>query len=339
MPGTQSATPGFGTAAGLGLDRTLSPRVRYDPAVTRAVLRLIVLLVCAGLATSRIGLVFHELVGHGGATVAVGGTVTDVQLFYLAGGWIRFRATGGELVIAMGGIVVEVAIGLALVLGFARRDQLAGRIARAIGCALIIHASWYLATGTWHGYGDGVQLHRILGDAKWLIAVPAGLVTCIAGYAGAKIVLGALASTIPGSRRAQLAGLVVAVIVAGGIQAGAAVGEVMIRRDTNYKKVMRPESERVISREMAEWAEAQRRQGATPSEEERRRIEAEIASRHTTFPFAYVLAALLLVSIGAGAVRARATPAAAIAGRLLAITAAIAGGSIALVIALDAALL
>ncbi len=307
--------------------------------VTHAVLRLIALLVCAGLATSRIGLVVHELVGHGAATIAVGGTVTDVQLFYLAGGWIRFRATGGELVIAMGGIVVEVVIGAALVLVFARREQLAGRIARAIGCALIIHASWYLATGTWHGYGDGVQLHRILGDAKWVVAVPAALVTCIAGYAGARIVLGALASTLPGSRRAQLAGLVVAVIVAGGIQLGAAVGEVALRRDTMYTKAMRPERDRVISKELAVWAEAQRQQGATPSEAERRRIEAEVARRHQTFPFAYVLAALLLVSIGAGAVRSRATPAAAMTGRLIAITAAIAGGSIALVIALDAALL
>jgi hypothetical protein len=51
--------------------------------VFRAVLRLIALLTFAGLATSRIGLIVHELVGHGAATLAVGGTVTDVQLFYL----------------------------------------------------------------------------------------------------------------------------------------------------------------------------------------------------------------------------------------------------------------
>ena len=44
--------------------------------MTRADLRLTALLACAGLATRRIGLVVHELVGHG---VAVGGTVTDVQ--------------------------------------------------------------------------------------------------------------------------------------------------------------------------------------------------------------------------------------------------------------------
>lgn len=307
--------------------------------MTRAVLRLTALLVCVGLATSRIGLIVHELIGHGATTVAVGGRVTDVQLFYFAGGWIRFRATEGHLVIALGGIVVEVVIGALLVVGFARRADLAGRIARAIGCALIIHASWYLATGTWHGYGDGVQLHRLLGDTRWIVAVPAALVTCAAGYAGAKIVLGPLAATVPGSRRARIAGTVVAMLVAGGIQLGAALGEVKLRRDAAYATTMRPERERVITREMAAWIEAQRREGQAPSDADRARMRREVAERHTTFPFAYVLGGLLLVSIGVGAARSRATPGGAVTGRLVAIAAAVAGGSITLVIALDALLL
>nr|MBA3455122.1 hypothetical protein [Deltaproteobacteria bacterium] len=293
--------------------------------MTFAVLRLTALLVCVGLATSRIGLVVHELIGHGAATLAVGGTVTDVQLFYFAGGWIRFRATGGELVIAMGGIVVEVVVGAALVSGFARRDQLAGRIARAIGCALIIHASWYLATGTWHGYGDGVQLHRLLGASRWLVAVPAALVTCAAGYAGAKIVLGALAATVPGSRRARVVGTVIAIVLAGAIQLGAAVGEVVVRRDPTYTTAMRPERERVISRELAQSIEAQRRQGQAPTDADRARLRREIADRHQTFPFAYVLGALLVVAIGAGAARSRATPGGTLSPRLVAIAAAVAG--------------
>lgn len=83
--------------------------------MTRAALRLTALLVCAGLATSRIGLIVHELIGHGATTVAVGGTVTDVQLFYFSGGWIRFRTTGGELVaiaaaIAGGSIALVIAL-------------------------------------------------------------------------------------------------------------------------------------------------------------------------------------------------------------------------------------
>jgi len=307
--------------------------------VTRAVLRLTALLVCAGLATSRIGLVVHELVGHGATTVAVGGTVTDVQLFYFAGGWIRFRTTGGELAIAMGGIVVEAVIGVAMILAFARREQLAGRIGRAIGCALIIHASWYLATGTWHGYGDGVQLHHLLGETRWLVAIPAALVACLAAYAGARIVLGALAATIPGGRGARIAGTVVAMVLAAGIQLGAALGEVALRRDATYGATMRAERDRAISRELAQWAEAQRRQGATPSDEDRTRMQREVAGRHRTFPFAYVLGALVVVSIGLGAGRSRSPLGGAVPARVLAFAATIAGGSIALVIALDAAFL
>lgn len=320
--------------------------------MVRAVLRLTALLVCVGLATSRIGLVVHELIGHGGATLAVGGTVTNVWLFTFAGGWIRFRATGGHLVIAMGGIAVEAVIGALLVLVFARREQLAGRIVRAIGCALIIHASWYLATGTWHGYGDGVQLHRLLGDSRWIVAVPAALVACAAGYAGAKIVLGSLAATVPGSRRARFAGTVVAIVLAGGIQLGAALGEVALRRDPTYATAMRPERERVISREMGQWIEAQHREGQAPSDADRARMRREVADRHATFPFAYVLGGLLLVSIGLGAACSPAPPGPdgrapdllrragpTLSGRVIAIAAAAAGGSVALVIALDALLL
>ena len=68
-------------------------------------------------------------------------------------------------------------------------------------------------------------------------------------------------------------------------------------------------------------------------------MERDVAGRHPTFPFAYVLGALVVVSIGVGAARSRATPGGTVTGRLIAIAAAIAGGSIALVIALDAAFL
>ncbi|MDB4961680.1 MAG: hypothetical protein JWP01_1679 [Myxococcales bacterium] len=304
-----------------------------------AVLQLTALLTCAGLATSRIGLVVHELLGHGGATIAVGGTVADVQLFYLAGGWIRFRAEDGHLLIAMGGIAVEAAVALALILGFRRRDGLEGRILRAIGWALLIHASWYLATGTWHGYGDGAQLHRLLGDQRWLVAVPAAIVTCGAAYTGARVVIGPLAQTVPGTPRARIVGTVIAILVAGGIQLGAAVGEVALRRDTTYSSTMKPERERVVARELRQWTEEQRRQGAQPTAQARDEMQRALARRHRTFPFAYVLGVLVVLAIGIGAVRSPATPSHPISARLVAISAAIAGGSIALVIALDAAFL
>src|SRR5262249_8470985 len=52
-----------------------------------AVARLTGLLAGVSLATSRLGLLVHELVGHGGVAIALGGHVTDVTLFWFAGGW------------------------------------------------------------------------------------------------------------------------------------------------------------------------------------------------------------------------------------------------------------
>lgn len=299
----------------------------------RSVARLAALVTCVGLATSRLGLIVHELVGHGGATLVVGGSVTSVKLFYFAGGWIRFRATDGQLAIALGGIAVETVVGIALWLA-ARADTLGARIVRAIGCALVIHASWYLSTGTWHGYGDGVELHRVLGDDAWLVAIPGAALTLAASFVGARTVLPSLAATLP---RARIAGTAIALVIAGGLQLGAALGEVVLRRDAAYGAVMKPERERVIASELRQWEQQQVR---PPSEEERAAIERELAARHRKpFPFAVVLAILTVLAILAGAWRGQgaAAPGGQVANRLLARAAVLAAGSIALVIALDAA--
>lgn len=303
-----------------------------------AVLQLAALVTAVGLATSRLGLVVHELVGHGGATLAVGGAVTDVQLFWFAGGWIRFEATGGELVIALGGILIEAVVGAGLWFALARRTSLGGKIARAIGAALVLHGTWYLATGTWHGYGDGVKLHHELGDAKWLVAIPAALVTLTAAYVAARSILGTLAATIPGTRGARLTGMVIALVLAGGLQLGLAVGEVRLRRDATYAQTMRPEGDRVVARELAQWTADQARQGAAPTEEARAEMQRRLAQRHATFPFAIVLAVLTVLAVGAGgwaSVRSQGALAATIEGSLLVRCGLVAVGSVTLVIAID----
>jgi hypothetical protein len=292
--------------------------------------------VCVGFATSRIGLVVHEFVGHGGATLAMGGDVTDVHLFAFAGGWVRYRipAGQGELVIAMGGIVVESVIGGALWIALARRPPtLTTRIVRGIGCALVVHATWYLATGTWHGYGDGSSVYRELGDSRWIVAMPAGLVTCAMAFAGARHVLGALANTIGPERR--VVGAVIALVLAGGVQLGSAITEVRLRDDTTYISSMRPERDRIVAREMARWETEQARRGAQADAEARRRMREELARKNAVFPFIYVLGGLVVLSTIAGAWRAE-RPEAKLPGGLVTRWAVAAGASIALVIAIDA---
>lgn len=297
-------------------------------------MRLTVLLACTALATTRVGLVVHELVGHGGTALAVGAQIDDVRLFWFAGGWIHYHdvpSTGAAVAIALGGIAVELACGLGLWLA-ARGDTFARRVVRAIGAALAVHAGWYLATGTWHGYGDGALLYHVLGAWRWPVAIAAGLVTCGAAFAGARVVLGALAMTLPGSRRARIAGTALALVLAGGIHGALLAGELALRRDTRYAQVMQPERARVVEREVAQWDA----EHAHAAPDERRAVVERIESEHRAFPFGWLLGFATLAAIVAGAWRALPAAEHAISRRSLVVAAACAAGATAIVIAIGA---
>ena len=292
----------------------------------RDVLRLGALLACVALATSRFGLLAHELVGHGGTAVAVGAHVVEVKRFWFAGGWIRYvgaPSTAAALAIAMGGIAVETVAGVGLVC--VRGDTLGRRILRGIGFALILHASWYLATGAFSGFGDGVLLYRELGGARVPVAIAAALVTCAAAFLGAREAFGALAAT----QARPILGTALAIVLAGGLHAGLAIGELQLRRDRTYAETMAPERERVIASEVAQW------QAAHPAAEEPefKAAMTRIASAHPhTFPFTVVLAIATVLAVAAGARRAK-PGAGQITQRLLATWAVAAAIAIAIVIA------
>jgi hypothetical protein len=307
-----------------------------------AALRLAGLLTALGLVTSRLGLLAHELVGHGATAVALGGRVIEVRLFWFAGGWIRYRledaGDGAAIAVASGGIIVEAVIGALLWSALRRGAGVAARLSRGIGAALVIHAAWYLAAGTWHGFGDGVILRRELGDARVPVALAAGAAAIAMAYLGARAVLGVLAAMVPGGRAARIGGAAAAIILAGGLQLALAAGEVQLRRDETYGRIMRRERDRLVERELAEWQRGLRERGIEASQDEARRRARELAERHRELPFAHVLGALTLIAIGAGAWRARGGPAPPVRGRLLGVTTAAAAASVLLVIALDAML-
>jgi hypothetical protein len=300
-----------------------------------AVLRLTALLGGTSLALSRIGLIAHELVGHGGTAIAVGGTVTDVHLFWFAGGWIRYRVPemtmAEDLAITLGGIALETVLGLALWVGPGARAGLGARLLRTIGAALLVHAMFYLATGTWHGYGDGRLIHELTGGARYPIAIAAGLVAGTMGWLGARHLFGALRAAVPAPR---LAGALVAIAIAAAVNVALDVGEQVLRRDATYAVTMQPERERVVARELAAW---QRAQGAPVSDAERAAHERELARHHRDFPFRWLLGASVLAAIVAGAVRSPHCSNLTVAPRLLAIVGGAAVISTAAVIALDAA--
>jgi hypothetical protein len=298
----------------------------------REVMRLTALLLAVALATSRLGLLAHELVGHGGTTLLVGGRVTDVQLFWFAGGWIRYQftappSTSALLLISMGGVAVEALCGTAMWLAI-RGEGFGRLLLRTIGAVLVMHATWYFATGAWHGFGDGQLLYRVLGDARFPVAIAAGAITCAVGFAAARMIFGPLASI------ARLSGLVIAAVLAGGIHAGLAIAEVQLRADTTYAEVMQPERERAVDRDLERWA-AYEGKHATPKAREAKHTELEQA--HRTFPFAWLLAACAVSAILAGAWRSRKPERISITNRLLLRAAICAALSIATVIAISLA--
>ncbi|HEY5924956.1 MAG TPA: hypothetical protein VIV11_24915 [Kofleriaceae bacterium] len=304
----------------------------------KEVLRLAALLAGIALATSRIGLIVHELVAHGGMALAVGAEVIDVQLFWFAGGWIRYQypdpSLAGVLAIAMAGIALELVVGAALWL-LVRGRTLGRRLVRGMGATLVIHATWYLATGAFHGFGDGLVLYRSLGDARIPVAIGAGLVTCAAAYFAAKSVLGALAATLPGSTRARVIGVVVAALLAGGLHAGLTAGELALRSDPTYSAAMQPQRDRNIALELARWQRDQAARGVAIDDGARRVERARLAAKHKTFPFVWLLAVATAASVIAGAVRTRKVEDERITNRLLALTLGIAAVSICAVIVLD----
>lgn len=277
-----------------------------------AALRLIAFVAAVALATTRIGLVVHELVGHGGAANAVGAGVDEVRLFWFAGGWIHYSrdvewTLRDALIVQLAGIAVELLVGTVAVLWARRRTDWLGAAVTGAGAGWMIHAGAYLAIGTWHGFGDGILLHQALGAAKAAVAIPIGVLCVAIAYLAARALTARFAATVPLPTRAgRLAVVAAAIAIAGGVLAGAARAELAVRADRTYGEIMKPERDREIEQELAAWLAAQKANGATLDraavDAERRALD---ASHGRTFPFNIVLVIAIAAAAIAGAARSR----------------------------------
>lgn len=339
-----------------------------------AAARLTLLLACLGLAISRVGLVAHEVFGHGGAAVAFGGRVLEVTFFWFAGGWIRYSTPAlderGALLIQLGGILTELGLGLlaclyACLVVAARRQQ-ARRAESALpppsypltalelgGLLFIAHGLWYAATGTWHGFGDGARLHELLGEARYPVALLLGALLCATAAGAARRLARAFAPSFAPTRAPssssgaapstprRLALVLLAAALAGGLHAALTFGEVRLRQDHVYRLTMRTAEERTRDRELARWRQAQAARGhlVAPAEEQ---AKARALTPPAPFHFAraLALAALLAAALGTASLRRAPLPAErgfpVITRAMLAGTAALAFATITAVALLDA---
>ncbi len=304
--------------------------------MARSVLPLSALGFAATLVVTRFGLIVHELVGHGGPAMALGGTITELKLFWFAGGRIAYARAATwtrpeAIAIQLGGIVLELVLALGLVAIARRRAALARILLHGAAAGFAGHAAIYLATGVFYGRGDGTVIHRALGAWRPLVWAPAALGCVALAYLGARAAIGALRAYAPArTARGQLAVVAVALVIAAAAMIALVQAELAVRADPQYTALMKSEGQRAIDREVAVASAT----GADAAQVEAARRAAE--SRHRPFPFAPVLFGVMGLAAAAGAARSRAAPApAALPWRAVAPVAVLAAVGVGAVIAID----
>lgn len=270
----------------------------------RRVLLLAVVFLLVALATSRVALVGHELVGHGLLAVVLGADLVSYKLFLFGGGWVTYRWTEGppgeaaRLAVALGGIGLEVVAG-AIVLVVGRRSR--GPVARvglmATATVLLLHAGYYLAAGTHHGFGDGLAVHNALGAWRTLLVVPVSLAVIVGGFFLARALVREVASWVEGGAIARTLQILLAAMLAALGHLQLTLTERALTRDDTYARIMEHENVRLVARDMRRFAtEARLVQGRPPTPEEIAAARARFEAQRRPFPLAVVLAVALALS-------------------------------------------
>jgi hypothetical protein len=270
-----------------------------------SLLRLSAAFALIGLTTSRVSLVLHEFVGHGGTVLALGATVDDFRLFTFGGGWVSFHRAaafshGEGVAISTAGVVLELVFGGAL-LALAGRLRVGSPLRLlviAFGTIDVLHGLFDLTCGTHHGYGDGRILHGLLGAAR-----PAAVATGSALLLALGLLLGRrfgaeAVGWLPGvSVRGRILRIGAAAALAAGVHGGLTVAEQQLTADPAYAAMMKHESQRAIARDLRRETVA----SARPlSADEMRALRRALERRHAPFPLRELLFGGLAVAFAAG---------------------------------------
>ncbi|MBT8491964.1 MAG: hypothetical protein KJO07_02795, partial [Deltaproteobacteria bacterium] len=263
------------------------------------------------LTFSRVSLVAHEFVGHGGPAVLLGGTISDYRLYLFAGGRIHYHRAEAysfaeRLVISTGGITLELILaGIAVWLARrARKGSLleVGLLAYATGNA--VHAVYYLAVGIHYQIADGAMLHRLLGSdgARLAVVVPLVALSSYLAFLGAKAVLSRLGPQLVGFRRRGLM-LLVAVVLALGTHAALTVASLRIEDDRTYAQLMRSKAERKAALEAARLRAEMIRRGQAIDRVRIDQVRTRTLERERPWPLRPVLLLCIAVACIVGGVR------------------------------------
>lgn len=263
----------------------------------------------------RFGLIVHEFLGHGLAATLLAGGVTSFRLFPFGGGMIgwRYPETDGfaealtpHLLIHLGGIAAELAVGLILLsaVRFRRFNSVLAGLGMATSALLIIHGLFYLATGVFHGGGDGRLLfQRLDREARLLLlffavlSVPVSaffLSLCLSPALKARLPEGA--SPAEGARLLLLSGILAILL-----HAALTSGERRLAEDARYTFIKAPQH-RVLAQKALERAIDlyTARHGRPPDERLFGRMKARLRRKYRKLPIEIPLSLAVGVALMLG---------------------------------------
>ena len=141
-----------------------------------AAISFVVSIAASIYATQMLGVVAHEIVGHGLGAEAVGGTFASFAVDPSAHGWARYDGVPEALawIPLWGGIAIELVVGLlAMALWRARRYAVDHVGLACLGLAVTNAGSaiGYALEGAVAGAGDARGLHDDLHGVAWLAVV------------------------------------------------------------------------------------------------------------------------------------------------------------------------
>ncbi len=246
----------------------------------------VLLLTLVGLGVTRLSLLLHEFVGHGGVALACGGTIDNYHLFWFGGGWIDVSNEGEtglvSHLILLGGIISQLLLALALHVA-GKQGKRVPLISSALIALNVVHGLFYLANGTFYGYGDGRLLFRALGDVAHYFSYAVGMVAVACSWLAGKAIKRDFA-------RKNLPFAVLAMVVAGLCHGALMVGEQQLFQETTYETIKYSDVELNIER-MAKTFEVEYREahGSKPSKQVLDQVKTSEWDKQVPIPFDNIL--------------------------------------------------
>jgi hypothetical protein len=275
-----------------------------------AFLRLTGLVALVALLTSRVMLLVHEFGGHAAPASLFGGRISGWFLFLFAGGRVSYRVldldVGRRLVVTLGGIAIELAVGAAaFVLARRLRARPVGAFCLlCVGTVLVGHAAIYLARGVHYGFGDGAFLAQRLGGARAIVVFGASALAVGAAVAGGRRLARLPAALFDGTPRRVAGATLLAFACAGLVHGGLAAAEIRWFPDPAWVAVMEDASVAAARAEVARRiAEARRSGEALPTTEEQERMMQALERARRPWPLDPVLVLAVIAALVIGVLR------------------------------------